>query len=172
MENLNKNKITSIALILLLTISIPLLALPGANAHTPPWTIVSYAYVSAAPDPVGVGQTLAVVMWVDTPLPGTLVDNNIRRHNYSLNITKPDGTTDNQHWDTYLTQLANTTDIPLLNRQLHFQFLLPRRNIHLYSSEYSFTHNSSRSVYKRQFYSFQRNNINYCSARSDSYTLR
>jgi hypothetical protein len=102
MENINKNKLTSIVLILLLTVSIPLLALPAANAHTPPWTIISYAYISVAPNPVGAGQTVDVVIWVDTPQPGTLVDNNIRRHNYSLTITKPDGTTDSQHWDTVL----------------------------------------------------------------------
>ena len=34
------------------------------------WVFPSYSYVVPAPDPIGVGQTGAIVMWVDYPLPG------------------------------------------------------------------------------------------------------
>ena len=37
------------------------------------WVFPSYSYVVPAPDPIGVGQTGAIVMWVDYPLPGALV---------------------------------------------------------------------------------------------------
>jgi len=65
-----KNK-TSVAITILmtLTIAVTLVALPSANAHDPPWTIASYAYIVPAPNPVGIGQTAAIIMWIDTPLP-------------------------------------------------------------------------------------------------------
>jgi outer membrane protein assembly factor BamB len=47
---------------------------------------------------VGVGQTVAVVMWIDDPLPGATVTNDIRRHGYTLTITKPDGTAETHTW--------------------------------------------------------------------------
>jgi outer membrane protein assembly factor BamB len=87
-----------IALSLTLTITFTLVALPTANAHTPPWTIISYAYLVPAPNPVGVGQRVLIVMWVDTPMPSATVDNDIRRHDYKLTITKPDGTTETMNW--------------------------------------------------------------------------
>jgi len=34
-----------------------------ASAHTPNWAFPSYPYVVPAPDPVGVEQTAAIVMW-------------------------------------------------------------------------------------------------------------
>ena len=34
--------------------------------------LLSYAYINAAPNPVGVGQTCSVSMWVDYPLAGTV----------------------------------------------------------------------------------------------------
>src|SRR3990172_277775 len=98
MENSKKQKLTTIALILLLTITIPLVALPDANAHTPKWTYTSYAYVIASPDPIGVGQRALLMMWVDWPFPGATVDNNIKRHDYKLTITKRDGTTEIKTW--------------------------------------------------------------------------
>ncbi len=98
--NTNKKTMTSIiTAILLLTISSQMLLLPSTNAHTPSWTIPSFAYVSVAPTPVGVGQTVQIYMWVDTPLPNAAITNDIRRHGYTLTITKPDGNIVTQKWD-------------------------------------------------------------------------
>ena len=47
---------------------------PTTSAHTPIWTIDSYAYLQAGPNPVGVGQPVLIIMWVDGPLPGATVD--------------------------------------------------------------------------------------------------
>jgi len=88
-----------IALFLLFAMAFSLIALPIAKAHDPPWTIVSYAYIVPAPNPVGVGQTVAIVMWIDTPLPSAAVNNDIRRHDYTLTITAPDGSTETKAWD-------------------------------------------------------------------------
>jgi hypothetical protein len=79
---------------------IPLAFQPTAKAHTPPWTVISYGYVVAAPQPVGVGQAVSISMWVDYPFPGATVANNIRRSGYTLVITAPDGTNTSQTWAT------------------------------------------------------------------------
>jgi outer membrane protein assembly factor BamB len=95
-----KNKTSmAITMVLISAMALTLMALPSASAHTPTWTIISYAYLVPAPNPVGVGQTIAIVMWIDDPLPGATVTNAIRRHDYTLTITKPSGGVDTQHWD-------------------------------------------------------------------------
>jgi hypothetical protein len=97
----SRSKATTIviALFLMLTIAISLVALPVANAHTPPWVIPTYAYILVAPDPVGVGQYVHIIMWLDKVMVGTAIGNDIRFHDYKLTITKPDGTTETQTWD-------------------------------------------------------------------------
>ena len=85
---------TLIALILIVSMSASIVLLPIVSAHTPPWTIISYAYVVAAPNPIGINQVVSVTLWIDTPLPSSAVGNDIRRHDYTLTITKPEGTTD------------------------------------------------------------------------------
>jgi hypothetical protein len=88
----NKTMATLIALFLVLTVAVTLVALPAANAHTPPWQILSWAYLAVNPNPVGVGQQVAVAMWVDRAMPEATETNDIKRHDYQLTITKPDGT--------------------------------------------------------------------------------
>ena len=88
-----------IALILTMTVAIPLVELPSATAHTPKWEIPTYAYLSVAPNPIGVGQRLFVVMWLDSVLPGAAVENAIRYHGFKLTITKPDNTVETKEWD-------------------------------------------------------------------------
>ncbi len=96
----NKKTIAAtIALILTLTIGLQMLLIPSVNGHTPAWNIPSFAYVSVAPSPVGVGQTAQVYMWVDIPMPSAAVTNDIRRTGYQLTIVKPDGTTETRSWN-------------------------------------------------------------------------
>lgn len=101
MKNVEKKILSMLAMFLM--ISIVLYSTDNqstASAHTPAWNIPSFAYVTAAPSPIGVGQTAQVYMWVDTPMPNAAVTNAIRRSGYSLTITKPDGTTESHTWDT------------------------------------------------------------------------
>ena len=52
-----KRKLLSMmAILLMLTMAVPLTFLATTNAHTPAWNIPSFAYVAAQPSPVGVGQ--------------------------------------------------------------------------------------------------------------------
>jgi hypothetical protein len=100
MTNLKNKTLSIFALFLMITMIAPLTILSTTSAHTPIWTIPSFAYVSVAPSPIGIGQTAQVYMWVDTPMPSAAVTNDIRRHGYQLTILKPDGTTETHNWDT------------------------------------------------------------------------
>ncbi len=96
-----KTKTTTIVITILLTISMAtsMILVPSTGAHTPAWEIRTFAYVLAAPDPVGVGQTVNVIMWLDKIPNGANMGNDIRFHNYNLTITKPDGTTETKIFD-------------------------------------------------------------------------
>ena len=108
MAKIGKNLSIAIGIFLLLAISTSLFLLPSTDARQPGWTWVSYLVLDpASPNPVGVGQTVAIVMWIDAPLPGAEITNNIRRHDYTLTITNPDGKNETQHWDA----ISDTTSV-------------------------------------------------------------
>jgi hypothetical protein len=46
-------------------------------------------------------------MWIDYPLPSANVNNEVRRHDYTLTITDPDGSVETEHWDV----VQDTTSI-------------------------------------------------------------
>jgi outer membrane protein assembly factor BamB len=88
---LSKNKtFATIALFLILSFAISLVAMPAANAHTPPWIITDHAYIAAQPSPIGVGQTALITFWTAQPLPNSALTNNIRKENYTVTVTSPD----------------------------------------------------------------------------------
>jgi hypothetical protein len=110
-----KNKLLATAIILFLAFSMTAstLIIPTTNAHTPPWQIPTYAFIVAEPNPVGVGQSINVYMWLDalygsaggsgatlgtngSTSSGALLSNTYRFHNYQLTITSPDGNTTTQ----------------------------------------------------------------------------
>jgi hypothetical protein len=92
---LRKTKASLIALILMATIitSAILIILPSANAHTPPWTVPTHAYVACTPAKVGVGQYTNIVVWVDRYSPTSAGTQGQRFTGFTLNITKPNGET-------------------------------------------------------------------------------
>jgi len=83
----------------MLTISATLAVLPVTNAHDPALEITTFAYVNVAPDPVGLGQQVNVLMWLDKVIYNAAATNDIRFHDYTLTITKPDGTTQTMTFD-------------------------------------------------------------------------
>ncbi len=93
-----KTKTTSflIAIVLTIVIGTSAILIPNVNAHDPTWQIPTYAYVQAVPNPVGVGQSALIYMWVDKIADGAQLGNNIRFQNYQLKITAPDGTVQTQ----------------------------------------------------------------------------
>ena len=101
MKNI-RNKIITIAITILLTISMAASTglMPKVNAHNPGYQIPTYAYISAHPDPIGVGQSVNVFMWLNQIFgvglgdasSYALLSNNYRFHNYNFTIVAPDGT--------------------------------------------------------------------------------
>jgi outer membrane protein assembly factor BamB len=87
---MSKKIATAIALFLMMSFAVSLVAMPAANAHTPPWIITDHAYIAAQPSPIGVGQTALITFWTAQPLPNSALTNNIRKENYTVTVTLPD----------------------------------------------------------------------------------
>ncbi len=86
----NKNK-NAIVVCLVLAFAVTLIALPIGNAHTPPWTVPTTAYVSAAPSRIAIGQSTTIVVWVDRYSPTAGGGIGQRWNGFKIDITKPDG---------------------------------------------------------------------------------
>ncbi len=111
----NKTAAIAIAIFLMLSMTASIILLPTTSAHTPAWQIPTYAYISAEPDTIGVGQTITVYIWLG-PVYGAsggtgatvgtsgftasaaLTSNSYRFLNYKLTTTAPDGTVSTQNW--------------------------------------------------------------------------
>jgi outer membrane protein assembly factor BamB len=90
-----KKRATIICITIFLIVSISAsIALPITDAHTPAWTIPTYSFVVASPNPVGVDQPTSIVMWVDQSPPTAVGNDGDRWHGYQVNITKPDGSSE------------------------------------------------------------------------------
>jgi hypothetical protein len=86
-----KNKTANaIAIILILTITATLVALPVANAHYPPWNYNTYCYIATSPPIVGVNQQLIIVYWLNA-VPPTAAGGIGDRWTFYVDITRPDG---------------------------------------------------------------------------------
>jgi hypothetical protein len=131
--NLQKNKsFASIALILLLTVSAIMIALPVANAHTPPLTLSTYAYLTVSPNPAGVGQTVFVDFWLDKVPPGAEGNYGAHWHNMMVTVTKPDGTNQNLGpFDSDAVGGAHTAFTPSAVGSYTFVFNFPGQVIKL-----------------------------------------
>ncbi len=93
MKNINKKSMaTLITLILMITIAIPLLDLPVSNAHTPPWVIPTWTYLTVSPHVVGIGQQLLVVVFSNS-VPPTAGGAYGDRFIFYVDVTLPDETT-------------------------------------------------------------------------------
>lgn len=87
-----KQKPTAITFVLILTIAIVLIpCLPVVSAEQK--EVPTYAFVSVAPNPVGVGQTATVLMWIDKVPPLLTAEGSWAAvwSGYELTITKPNG---------------------------------------------------------------------------------
>ena len=101
MKNFSKKAATTIAILLALSITISIMMVPATSAHTPAWNIPTFAFINAAPNPIGVGQKAYIIMWLsDTYDPASALSNNYRFQNYKLTITAPDNTVTTQTFAT------------------------------------------------------------------------
>jgi hypothetical protein len=93
--NFEKSRTKAIlATFLVLTFAATLVALPTANAHTPPLTYPSFAYIALSPNPVGVGQPVYVVSWVSPNPPTAMGYAGDVWRNMKVTVTKPNGDTE------------------------------------------------------------------------------
>ena len=109
MKTLKKKIVAiTIAIFFIVSMTVSLTQIPNVSAHNPPYNIPTYAYIFASPNPIGVGQTTHVYMWLDMVYGsgGTNVNggafpagqystaelsNNYRFLDYQFTITGPDG---------------------------------------------------------------------------------
>ena len=134
MQKVKKISFIAVTAILILVLSVPNI-LQTTNAHTPPITIATYAYVSVSPNPVGVGQQVRVLMWIDQTINGGAIENDYRFHNYKLTIIKPDNVTEIKTWDIVrdLTSSQGYTYTPEQLGTYTFKFDFPGQDYNTYS---------------------------------------
>jgi hypothetical protein len=89
----NKLKIATITLILMLTFSATIFALP-VSAHDPAWEIPVFTYAAVRPNPVGVGQEALILFWPNF-VPPTAMGPYGDRYTWNVEVTTPSGTTEN-----------------------------------------------------------------------------
>jgi hypothetical protein len=111
-----KNRTVAIAITIFLALSMggSMIMVQPSSGHTPAWNIPTYAYVHAAPNPVGVGQTVSVYIWLTNFYYGGAFNNDLRFHNYKLTITAPSGAVETQNFATIVDTTSNqhTSFIP------------------------------------------------------------
>jgi hypothetical protein len=110
----SKTKTATIALVLLMALSTLMIALPvdaqenhGGEPGTSVWgplpvgvvpdvTVITYAYLSVRPNPIGIGQTALINIWT-TPS----ASDSVYASNYKVTFTAPDGTVDTRTMNSY-----------------------------------------------------------------------
>ena len=88
-----KQKLTAIALTISMIFSV-LVTTSIATAHTPPWSVNTFAYCSVAPNPTGVGQEVLIMAWLHVVPPTAEGAYGDRWKGYKITITRPDNTTE------------------------------------------------------------------------------
>jgi hypothetical protein len=93
MQNLkNTSKLSVIVFVLMSTLIATFVTLPFVSAHDPAWEVPTYCYISiAAPNPIGVGQDIVLVFWINA-LPPTAVGAYGDRWTFNIEVTTPSGT--------------------------------------------------------------------------------
>jgi hypothetical protein len=117
MQKIKNKTITILIALLLITSTFSIfISDKTADAHTPPWQFPTHAFIVATPNPVGVGQTIVVYVWLDLAFGAAAraagettsfagIYNSYRFHNYQVAITAPDGSKTTQAFD----YIADTT---------------------------------------------------------------
>ncbi|NLF89649.1 PQQ-binding-like beta-propeller repeat protein [Candidatus Bathyarchaeota archaeon] len=134
-KKLNKKLVTiSFAILLIATMSASMMFLPTTLAHSPPWSIPTFAHVYAAINPIGVGQTTYIYMFLTPTYADTLMTNNYRFHNFNLTIVAPNGEVTNKIFETIQDTTSNQgysfTPDQVGTYQIYFNF--PGQNVNDY----------------------------------------
>jgi hypothetical protein len=127
-----KKMILGVLILLIITISLMTATTQCAQGTQ---TIPTFAYINIAPNPVGVGQQVSIIMWLNNVYDGALLANDYRFHNYKLTITKPDGTTETKTFDYVSDSTSSqfTTYTPETAGTYTFNFSFPGQKVSDYS---------------------------------------
>jgi outer membrane protein assembly factor BamB len=126
----NKTAAITIAILLTLSMSASTILLPSASAHTPPYNIPTWAYISVMPNPVGVGQEAFVNFWIDKAEPTANGAYGDRWQNFTVKVTHPDGTTETLGpFTADDTGGAHTTYTPTVIGNYTFVFTFPGQTL-------------------------------------------
>jgi outer membrane protein assembly factor BamB len=88
----NKQKLSAITFILMLTFAATFVALPIVSAHDPAWEIPRYCYIALQNKVLGVGQQLVIQFWSNA-VPPTAQGAAGDRWQFYVDITTPSGST-------------------------------------------------------------------------------
>ncbi len=132
----NKKVVTiSFAILLIATMGASMMFLPTTLAHDPPWEIPTFAHVYAAINPIGVGQTTHIYMFLTPTYADTLMTNDYRFHNFNLTIIAPDGSVTNKIFETIQDTTSNQgysfTPDQIGTYEIYFNF--PEQKVNDYS---------------------------------------
>jgi hypothetical protein len=101
-----RNKLYAILTLTLLLAMTVQLVIQTTSAHDPPVEIPTYPYLAISPNPVGVDQSAFLIMWIHGA-PPTAAGQGGDRYYFTLDITKPDGTT--QSLGPYISDPTGST---------------------------------------------------------------
>jgi hypothetical protein len=135
MQLRTKTSVIAIAIFLVISMGASIILLPTSSAHTPVWQIPTFAYIQAVPNPIGVGQTATVYMWLSNTYDGASKINDYRFHNYNLTMTAPDGTITSQTFANIMDPTSNQfySFTPTKTGTYSFNFTYPGQAVNDYS---------------------------------------
>jgi hypothetical protein len=122
--------IAILTVILLAAMTTSLLLVPASEAHTPAWSLPTYAFINVSPNPIGVGQSVNVNFWLNAPPPTANVQYGDRWKNMTVVVTHPDGTKETlPAQDSDDTGGAHTTYTPTKLGNYSFQFFFSEQTL-------------------------------------------
>ena len=133
---MQKNKTAvMIALFLIISMTASIMLLPTANAHPDKWQIPTFAHIFVTTNPVGIGQSTHIYLFLTPTYADTAMTNDYRFHNYQLIITAPDGKTKTETWSTVQDTTSNQgyAFTPDQVGTYNFTFNYPGQNVNDYS---------------------------------------
>jgi hypothetical protein len=130
--SVNKTKLATIALILTITISATIIALPAATAQEQTYDFPTYLFVSVAPNPVGVDQLVYVTATFSRPTPTAEGYGGDWYENVTIEMVDPDG--EKTEYGPYLTGMVGGVTINFVPNQVGeytFQAFYPGETLDL-----------------------------------------
>ncbi len=132
---MQKNKIATIAICIILLVSMLGALSTLTSAHTPSWTIPTFPHIYVATDPIGVGQKASIYMFVTPTYADTQILNDYRFRNYKLIITAPSGAVTEQNFPYIVDTTSNqgTSFVPNEVGTYNLTFIFPEQKVNDYS---------------------------------------